>query len=267
MKRRYLSVLFLTLLPGLVYADPYYGKRESGWFWYNDPELLEDVDVEPDIQMPAPISSEPVAPREILKKQGEEWEDALATAILAPSSDNIQSYLALTTQIQQQSEDFSGAFKRTIWTTPEFDYSLTRPIAPEAIMAGNQAREQDNSYQLMSIAKKKGLIFYFRSDCPYCHRFSPILKSFAESYGFTVIPVSLDGGGMPDYPYPKSNGALGHSLNVDQVPALFIVDPDRNLVAPVGYGYRDWGQLTAQLLHADQMMEMESNAGYAGITQ
>ncbi len=265
----------LLLITGLFFgghgmaSDQYYGDRERGWFWYEEPPVVEKPKeeelVEPRSSVAVQSAPEPLSPRELLKKQGEEWEDAMALAVMEPTPENVRNYLEKTTQIQQQAQTFSTEFKRNIWVNPKFDYSLTRPVAPEAIIAGNQAKAEDSSRQLMQIAQEKGLIFYFRSDCPYCHRFAPILKRFSESYGFTVIPVSLDGSGLPDYPYPKQNGALGHRLKVEAVPAVFMVDPDRNQVAPVGYGYRDWSKLTAQILYADEQMNGESKPAYAGV--
>jgi len=258
MMRIYLVVMLTLVSAASLAGNEYYGDRERGWFWYEEPpveveEPKEDKTPEP--VAAAPVMPAPMAPREILKKQGEDWEDAMAMAILDPTQENIEEYLAKTTQIQQQAQTFSTEFKRTIWTTPEYDYSLVRPTSPEAVMAANQQKQEDYSRQLMDIANKKGLIFYFRSDCPYCHKFAPLLKRFGESYGFTIIPVTLDGGGLPEYPYPKANGVLGHQLQVSSVPALFMVDPAQNKVAPVGYGYRDWTKLTSQILYANSKMD------------
>ena len=253
-----LAVIGLSLSSsGVMADDAYYGERERGWFWYErPPEVVEkdSQEEEPPAATAPAAAVAPLTPREVLKQQGEEWEDAMALAVLEPTPENIRSYLEKTTQIQEQAQHFSAEFKRTIWTTPQFDYSLVRPTNPEAIMAGNQKKEQDNALRLRAIAGEKGLIFYFRSDCPYCHKFAPLLKRFAEAYGFTVIPVSLDGQGLPEYPYPKENGTLGHRLQVSQVPALYMVDPDRNTVAPVGFGYRDWSTLMSQILVADDRM-------------
>ena len=105
------------------------------------------------------------------------------------------------------------------------------------------------------MADENGLIFFFRSDCPHCHRYAPILKRFAADYGFTIIPVSLDGGALPEFPYPKQNYDLGRKLKVEVVPALFMVNPESNTVVPVGYGYNDYSKLTQKVLFAGQQMD------------
>lgn len=234
----------------------YFSDRERGWFWYEDP--IQEVEEE--VKKPEPVAggapaAPTLSPRELLKKQGEQWEDALATAILEPTKENYQRYLALTAQIQQQSQDFATGFKQTIWVTPEYDYTLQKPRTTQAIVAQNEQELTLKESELYRLSQENGLIFFFRSDCPFCHRFAPVLKRFSEQYGFTIIPVSLDGGSLPEYPYPKQNYDMGNKLNVSVVPALFMVNPDSNSVSTVGYGYADWSQLITKVLFAAQQLE------------
>jgi conjugal transfer pilus assembly protein TraF len=235
----------------------YFHDRERGWFWYEDPKELEQKEEKKSEKVtssPSPAAPA-MSPREILKKQGEDWEDSLATAILHPSKENYRQYLAKTAQIQQQSHDFSTGFKQAIWVSPEYDYTLSKPRDTQAIVAQNQENFRLDENELYRLSQKNGLIFFFRSDCPYCHRFAPVLKKFSEQYGFTIIPVSLDGVGLPEYPYPKKNYDLGRKLNVSVVPAVFMVNPDSNSVSTVGYGYADWTKLTKKVLFAAQQLE------------
>lgn len=255
---RVLCTLLLMFVCLSVQAEKYFEDRERGWFWYEDPEeKLEEPEPEP-IAAPAP-QIVPLSPREVLKKQGEAWEDALANAILEPTKENYQEYLAMTNQIQQQSQNFATGFKQAIWVTPEYDYTLQKPRSSQAIIAQNDQELKLNESELYRLSEENGLLFFFRSDCPYCHRFAPVLKRFSEQYGFTVIPVSLDGGPLPEYPYPKTNYDMGRKLNVEVVPALFMVNPDSNSVSTVGYGYADWSKLLTKVLFAAQQLEGTAN--------
>lgn len=241
------ALIVVLIMPCTALADA--GQDPArGWFWYEDPVVNSPPEPQ---DLPADSG---ITPREALKRQGEEWEESMALAILEPTTENIERYMAKTEKITAQSQNFATAFKQTLWTAPQYDYSLQRPTAPEAVMAKNQYDHQDQEASLKLIAQKKGLIFFFRSDCPYCHKFAPIFKRFSEQYEFTVIPVSIDGPGLPDYPYPKKDVALGRKLNVSSVPAVFMVDPDKNELAPVGYGYRDWNVLAQQIIFADSKM-------------
>lgn len=233
--------------------NPFYGDRERGWYFGELPPVEEDVKEKESHKSNS--SPEMLSPSQMLKKQGEDFENAMATAILNPTLENYQEYLAQMNQIQSQSDVFAEGFKQAIWLTPEYDYTLQKPRNSEAIRAQSQEANQDNFKTMHEMADENGLIFFFRSDCPYCHKYAPILKRFADDHGFTVIPVSLDGGNLPEFPYPKQNYDLGRKLKVEAVPALYMVNPDSNTVVPVGFGFNDYSAITQKVLFAGQQMD------------
>ncbi|CAG17953.1 type-F conjugative transfer system pilin assembly thiol-disulfide isomerase TrbB [Photobacterium profundum] len=46
------------------------------------------------------------------------------------------------------------------------------------------------------------LVFFFRSDCSYCHLFAPTLKQFEQQTGLTTYAFSLDNKGMTGFEVP-----------------------------------------------------------------
>lgn len=44
------------------------------------------------------------------------------------------------------------------------------------------------------------IVHFIRSDCPYCHRFNPTLKSVSEQTGIGVFVYSFDGAGDAVFP-------------------------------------------------------------------
>jgi len=263
---RLLTGLLLAFIAPALFAEgepsTYFDDSQRGWFWRELPpepieeELIEE-DVPPSVVI-APAQEEPVlSPREQLKRQGEEWEDAMASAILDPSPENYRRYLELTDAIMAQSQDFATGMKRSIWTTPEYDYTLQAPVSPEAIVVKSSEQNRKNDAALSLTAQDKGLLFFFESDCGYCTRFAPILKQFEQQYGFHIIPISLDGVGIPGYENPQPNVALGDQLNVDHIPALYLVDPDLNTVAPIGFGYTPWSELQQKVLYASTQINQQ----------
>ena len=266
MIKRTVCALFVVLLSTTVIAQgkikSYYDDRERGWYWYEEPPVEEELVEEKMKEFSAPTSSsvQPLTPKEIIDRQREVFDNALAAAVINPTAENIRNYLAITQQINAQAERFSDAFKKTIWVSPKYDYSINgRPTTTQAIVAYNQNQVKENYGDLYQIAQNKGIIYFFRSDCPYCERFSPILKQFAAQFGFTIIAVAMDGKGTQDFPYPKQNDAMASRLNVSVVPATFLVDPDTNTVSTVGYGYSDWTTLVAKVLFANQQMEIDTS--------
>jgi len=251
------------LLSNPASSDQYFKDSQRGWYWYEEPESEQEA-VEAPVIMPPKIVSPP-SPREILKKQGEAWENALAETILDPSVENYRKYLQLTAQIQEQSQGFAKGLQRAAWVTPELDYRLQSPSQPSAIMTKNHQQVQNNEQELFKLSKANGILFFFRGDCPYCHKMAPILKRFSDRYQFTIIPVSMDGGVLPEFPYPKQNYDMGKKLNVSAVPALFLVNPDTNRVSTIGYGYTDTTALIQKTLFAAAQMDGTAEVLYGEV--
>ena len=55
-------------------------------------------------------------------------EESRAVAILEPTPDNVAAYLYLQQESLQRAATFSDVFRRVVWSTPELDYTLTRPV-------------------------------------------------------------------------------------------------------------------------------------------
>jgi conjugal transfer pilus assembly protein TraF len=52
----------------------------------------------------------------------------------------------------------------------------------------------------------------------------------------TVFPVSLDGGGLPEYPSAMTDNGIAAKLEVRVVPAVFLAVPGSGEITPIGYG-------------------------------
>ena len=122
-----------------------------------------------------------------------------AKAIIYPTEKNIKDYMSYQKMVMDRSSNFADVWRRTLWKTPELDYTLFRPTSKMAKEAWVDNRNEDVSQTIKNINERYGIFFIFRGDCPYCHKFAPILKSFQEKYGITIMPVSMDGGSLPDW--------------------------------------------------------------------
>lgn len=245
-----------------VYASEkkqsYFEDSKRGYWWYEKPAEIEEEIVEEKKETPksSPQTISPKTPLQQLKAMGKQWENDMAMAIKNPTRENMRNWMEIHTKVMQQADDFSGQFQKTIWSTPKYDYRLQKPVDREAIIANNFETVKDADKSLDKIANEKGLLFFFRSDCPYCKKFSPVLKKFSEKYGFSIVPISLDGPGIPDFPYPKRPSSITQHIEVPVVPALFMVDPSENSVAPVSYGFADWTTLIRKVVYAGTEMNV-----------
>jgi len=266
------TIIFLLFLTSNVSSDErkiyykdtgksFFNDRNRGWASYEDPLIEEISDEESDEkeQKSTPVEIPVLSPRDMLKKQGEDWENTMATAILNPTNETIKDYLSHTQKIMEQSQTFATGFKQALWVTPEFDYKLENPVNTQAIFAKNIETNESNDDLLYKLADENAILFFFRSDCPHCHRFAPILKKFADQYNITVIPMSLDGGRLPEFENPRMNNLLAQKLNVKSVPAVFLLDPDSNRTSTASYGYQGWSSLKKRILFASAQLNGTSD--------
>ncbi|MFO1388309.1 conjugal transfer protein TraF [Cellvibrio sp.] len=218
----------------------YYQDRERGWFWYETEKQPEKKKKPTKKAEPSPVEPMPqLTAKEILREQGKKMEEALATAMLNPTRENYLEYMRQMNAIQERSMQFANGFTQVLWSAPQYDRNIQAPSSPQARFVAEQQSSEKKAASLIEISKKNGLLFFFRSDCPFCHKFAPILADLAKDFGFDVVPVSLDGGGLPEFPNPKVNNEMGRKLNVQSVPALYLVDPKNNSVSAVSYGFNN----------------------------
>lgn len=242
----------------MAFGEAFYDDRNRGWYAY---EVIKEEEEEEEEKEVVKVTSESkrLSPIEILKKQGEDFEMALSEAVLNPTPENYRDYLEKSTAIQQQAETFALGFKQSIWQNPEFDYTLEKPRNTAGIVTYNKERNKANSTALSEFSKDKAFLFFYRSDCPYCHEFAPILKKFSEYYGWDVLPISIDDAPLlPEYPEFKNDVELGKKLNITVVPALFMVEPSSSRVATVSYGMTDWSELTDKTIFAAEQIGDDS---------
>ncbi|WP_229381069.1 type-F conjugative transfer system pilin assembly thiol-disulfide isomerase TrbB [Shewanella psychropiezotolerans] len=73
------------------------------------------------------------------------------------------------------------------------------------------------------------LVFFFRSDCPYCHSFAPKLQQLAAQTGTYTYAFSLDNQGIPGFEVPIpitpdiASTFFEHPRDVT-VPASFLIN-------------------------------------------
>ena len=254
-----MRILSLCLLLGLSAGAPaleqtWYGNHEEGWFWYQDPEPEEKPRPEPErtTAQPARQSSDqtdqpetdPLVRLEAIQKEVQRLK---ARAVLDPTPENVRAWLEANLWQMQQSARFADAWRRVVWTHPELDYSLRRPTMQLASQTWQDERRRQRERTLADVAKTHGLFFFFKSTCPYCHRLAPILRQLNARYGLEILPISMDGGGLPEYPSPRMDNGLASQLGIRSVPALYLVDPAKRDIMPIGFGLMSLNEIVNRI--------------------
>lgn len=229
-----LILLLLLVVSSSVFAeDPtsYWLRRRDGWFWYRDPP--------PPAAKSLPKPAVPKQPPELTEFESmqKKLEDLKRVAVMNPTDSNLLAYMRYQRYVMNKSEAFAERWQRLVWTVPDLDYGLTgRPTNSLAISVYDEQLQERQGQRIRALSSTHGLLFIFRSDCPYCHRFAPILKRFEQEFGMLVFPVSLDGKGLPEYPNPQPDNGTAAKLNATVVPALYLTAPSKREIRPVGFG-------------------------------
>ena len=210
-----------------------------GWHFYCDRQAEEPQEPQRTEPAPAPPSGNagPSATDRI-EAMRKALEEARAEAILNPTTENLTAYLRLQQETLQRAATFSDAFRRTVWATPELDYTLRRPVGALAKQVWSDERRQARDAALARLGERYGLIYLGHPGCAGCRVFGPLLRAFASRHGLDVLAVSLSGEALEGWPeaVPDQGRAARLGLGDAPVPALVLFDSQTKRVIPVGFG-------------------------------
>ena len=218
-----------------------------GWHFYCDRE--EDApEAEPAPRTPPALTDErPAAER--IQEMRRALEEARAEAILNPTTANVTAYLRLQQETLQRAATFSDAFRRTVWSTPELDYTLKRPVGALAKQVWSDERRGARDAALARLGERYGLIYLGHAGCAGCKVFGPLLRAFAQRHNLDVLAVSLTGEALEGWPEAVADRGRAARLGLGNapVPALVLFDTQTKRVMPVGFGVMAEDQMAERI--------------------
>jgi len=248
-----LYLLFLLTFINPVFASnhsqsSYCRTRRLGWHFY-----CEEPKKENEIKKTESIKKNNLTPEQELKNIQEELEHKKILAILYPTEENIKNYIIYQREQLDRSSIFAQKWQRTVWANPELDYSLIRPtntIANRAWIDNRIKEEQKILKEFKGFNKRYGIFFIYKASCPYCHAYAPIIKSFSEQNNLSIIPVTIDGKKLKEFPNSLIENGQLKALGIANivVPATLIYDNENKQLIPIGYGALSQDELTSRIL-------------------
>jgi conjugal transfer pilus assembly protein TraF len=246
------QLLIITIIITLVLLIPksyainktnYCQEYGLGWHFY----CQEEKDQEGANQQNQSVNQDDY--KQKLAEIKQTLEDKKAKAVIYPTPENIKDYMNYQKTVIDRSSNFADVWRRVLWQTPELDYTLFRPTSKMGKEAWVDKRNQNIAKSIKNINERYGIFFIFRGDCPYCHKFAPILKSFQEKYGITIMPVSMDGGGLPGWDkFLINKGQVEKmGLTTQALPATILFDKETRKFIPVGFGVLSHSELEERI--------------------
>ena len=217
-----------------------------GWHFYCDRQE-DSREAQP---ASPPSAAEPAKPAtERIREMRRALEEARAEAILNPTTENVSAYLRLQQETLQRAAVFSDAFRRTVWATPEIDYTLRRPVGALAKQVWSDGRRQARDAALARLGERYGLIYLGHAGCAGCKVFGPLLRAFAKRHDLDVLAVSLTGEALEGWPEAVADNGRAARLGLGNapVPALVLFDTRTKRVLPVGFGVMAEDQMAERI--------------------
>lgn len=229
----------------------FYHKHAEGWFWYQDPPLLEQDDTK-ELKKPTETHKSPETLAErakrVLEAFKKQLEDAKTIALVEPTSKNVETYMRLQKEMVERSEHFSKTWQSVVLQNAELNPEVTNPTAQYARHVYNDQQQKTKEKTIAGLAKTHGLIYFFKADCPYCTGFAPIVKMFSEKYNWNVMAISVDGSTSELFPEARSDNGITAALHVQSLPALIAYNAETNDVIPISYAMTSMDQLENNIM-------------------
>ena len=259
------GVWMLILVSPYGQASTFFEDHARGWHWY-EPLEAQPLEAPSPSQKPEDQKTEKLKlekaqpdtkdPSETLEKDKEQIKQRLAAALINPTPQNLYAYMALQKQTMERAHHFAQVWQEVVLRYPELDDTLKFPTTQTGRHIFYDQEKQQLFQSIQSLKDTHGLYFFFSKNCPYCKAFAPIVKTFAEKYGWQVLAVSLDHldgnnlDGEPSQEFKdvvKANG-MAQKLGVTHVPALFVVNPGQSTVLPIAHGLVSEAEIEQRIL-------------------
>ncbi len=203
-------VLIIWLMFPAGASAGFFDEGRQGWFWYEDPEIEEEVtkeelepeimpeDPEPEIEVAEP---EPEPERPFDGFQDIDWEgvwnmhpddfqdlvdDTQAWAVQDPSVERVRVYVALQNVGRERSKRFQEAWKEALLADPVLRGPERHPSHQATRLTRLQERE-DRQEIIPQMKEDMGILFFYTDDCPMCEAQFDVLEYFKNRWDWKNI--------------------------------------------------------------------------------
>ena len=213
----------------------YCGRDLGQWFYCDRPAPPEQPEERSENSPLRSMRAPEIAELEQFQK---ELEEARNIATWRPSPETVETYYRLQQVALDKGGMFADYYRRLVWTNPELDYTVKRPVVEVAKHGWTDDRLADRDLFLRNVSDKVGLFYVYRGSCGPCTIASPIVKSFGDRFGMSVSAISADGAPNQHFPSARRDQGQLQQWGVRQMtPALLFfqssdVDPRTGEVRP-----------------------------------
>jgi len=208
---------------------------DRGFNWYPDPQVVKPKEPEAEKQKPKNFRE-----MKTLEELSAELKRLKDRAIMNPTRENVHEFLQAQDFVMTKSSVFADVAQRVIFEQPDVNYGVRSPVANFARANERTRQEKRTRENIQNLSETHGILFFARSDCPYCHDQAPVLKWVSQTMGIDVMAISMDGGPIPQFPDAKLDNGISRSVTggggITTVPAVYLLNRETNEAIPLGTG-------------------------------
>lgn len=235
-------VFLLLILPCLAtHADTFYGSSKRGWFWFEPKDRPNEQE-----------HQQTENPLQALAKFKVELETRKAAMIMHPSIENAKRYMEMQNEMFLKASVVRQNWQKALLLYPELNIVKNTPISEPDIT--RKLEEQKSTKELKDFAKEFDLLFFYKSNCPYCEKFADVVAYFSKQYGYKVLPIALDGKPLKGFK-GIYNRNLIERLNIQSTPSLFAYSNKKGVILPIAHGFLSIDLLERNALTAKKLID------------
>lgn len=206
----------------------WHDRKAEGWAWYEEKKQTQQEEVK---------KEKPLNSTEQIDQVRKNLEAKLAAAVLEPTPENIKSYMEEQQKWIERSSHFAQIWAQVLLNHPHLDYTATHiPVSQYGLRVYKQNLQEEKERLITSLVNDYGLFFFYEGKNEASAIFGRIVRDFSEKYGWKTIAISVDSIEIKGFTSRKKNNGLVQTLGIDLVPALYLIDPKKDIAVPVSFG-------------------------------
>lgn len=232
-------------------------EKPQGFLWYNQ-ENIEVVEKQEDKTSSGQTENKnsKIAPyKQRINDLKEQFDDARLKAIDNPTLENVIMAQRLQKKIIDKSENFGMMWYLASLIDPSLTSEESQATNSLHRKLWQEYLDKGKNRKLYIIAESWGLALQINTNCIYCKTFTPIVKRFADKFGFQLITVSETGKGYQGIQGIKDNGILKGLNPENVVPVLYIIAGSGKKIYPVARGIASEDKIIENILTIDRYYE------------
>lgn len=226
----FVQVLILSLLMGQGHTNSAYQAPKKGYLWYNLPKIEQQP------QKPKAIPFSKLSYQERSKVLHYFTMESLHKARQTHDVKDMEVFLSFQRYWLNEASIFQHNFQYALLRKPELDSTVKNPTSALGTSLNEQQKGSYRQNAITELTKHYGLMFFYQGASPYSEKQALVLKDFAERYQFKYIPVSVDGVVLNSMPGSRRDNGQAKRLQVNNFPALILVEPKTGQTLPVAHG-------------------------------